>query len=181
MMEIQIRAGKGLFYMFLGQVLSLLTFIIPIVGTFFGLAGFVLSLTGIYILSGADSGYKRAFNLTLLSFVLNIVSVFFKTGILSSLIGFVYPILSFLIVYYICKTTGEFLQGVDTALVKRSELIWKIYAFCTIVILIGSLLIYVPIVNIIVGIINLIIGVVQLAAALLYMIFLWQSQKVLRR
>ena len=97
------------------------------------------------------------------------------------MLGMANTILSFLSVFYICKATAGILWGVDQTLVSRAGLIWKLYGLCMVISLICELLMYIPIINILASIVTFIIAIVQLVAGILYLIFLWQSQKVLRR
>lgn len=174
------RAGNGIYYLFIGQILGLLGFI-PILGMVAVLASFVICLYAIYVLSGVSEDYKTAFFITIVNLAVNIIGLFFNHGFISGMLGMANTILSFLSVFYICKATAGILWGVDQTLVSRAGLIWKLYGLCMVISLICELLMYIPIINILASIITFIIAIVQLVAGILYLIFLWQSQKVLRR
>ena len=174
------KAGNGIYYLFIGQILGLLGFI-PILGIVAVLASFIICLYAIYILSGVSEDYKTAFFITIINLAVNIIGMFFNHGIISGMLSMANTILSFLSVFYICKATAGILWGVDQTLVSRAGLIWKLYGLCMVVMLICELLMYIPIINILASIVTFIIAIIQLVAGILYLMFLWQSQKVLRR
>lgn len=173
-------AGKGLYFLFIGQILALLA-IIPFLGLIALVAGAVFSLYGLYTMSQADSDYQTAFILTIVNAAVSVVgNLFFKTGVMHSVMGIVQDILGFMIVYLICNTTGKLLYGISNALSDRASLLWKIYLVCTVIAVVCSLLSAVPILNILAALVGWIVAIVQLAASILYLIFIWKSQQTLQ-
>ncbi len=88
-------------------------------------------------------------------------------------------IIDFLVVYLVCNTTAGYLSGRSPELVSRAGLIWRIYLICMIIILACSVLTLIPFINLLAGLIIIITGLVQIVASILYIIFLYQSQKAL--
>lgn len=173
-------AGKGLFYVFVGQIVSLFTFI-PFLGGFVGLAALVISIYGFYTMAKADNDYNTAFIVTIVNLVITLIHMFaFKSGAMNLLVTVANTLLSFLVVYYVCTATAALLQGVDDGLVNRAGLIWKMYLVCTVILIVCQILSYIPIINILAGIAAFLTAIVQLVASILYLIFLWSSQKTLQ-
>lgn len=172
-------AGQGLMLIFLGQIVTLFSFI-PVLGGFAALAGLIISVIGFYTLSQVNEGYKNAFYLTIVNLVISVLKVIFRTGILNTMFSLISSIIGLIIVYLVCTTTAELLKGEDDGLVDRAGLIWKLYAICTCVSIVCSLLMYIPFINILAALFTFVIAIVQIVAAILYLIFLWKSQKVLK-
>lgn len=76
--------------------------------------------------------------------------------------------------------SAALLQGVDDGLVNRAGLIWKMYLVCTVILIVCQILSYIPIINILAAIAAFLTAIVQLVASILYLIFLWSSQKTLQ-
>lgn len=70
-------AGKGIYFLFTGEILALLAFI-PLLGAAAVIAGGLLSIFGLYTMSKADEGYKQALVLTVAKGALNIAASFFR-------------------------------------------------------------------------------------------------------
>lgn len=173
-------AGKGLMYLFWAQIIALFSFI-PFLGGFISLAAGILAIYAFYTMSQSTSGYKSAFILTIAQLVVSVITLLiFKSGFMNSVFNMVLSVINFLIVYFVCNSTGELLYGVDNALATRAGTLWKIYLICTAVSIVCSLLSVIPIINILAALVGGLIIIVQLVASILYMIFLWQSQKVLQ-
>lgn len=173
-------AGKGLMYLFWAQIISLFSWI-PFLGSWISLAACILTIYAFYTMSQSTSGYKNAFVLTIAQLIVSAITLFiFKEGVLNSIFAMVLTVINFLVVYFVCNSTGELLYGVDNALAQRAATLWKIYLICTAVSIVCSLLSVIPIINILAGLVKGVIIIVQFVAAILYMIFLWRSQKVLQ-
>lgn len=88
-------AGKGLFYVFVGQIVSLFTFI-PFLGGFVGLAALIISIYGFYTMSKADNDYNTAFILTIVNLVITLIHMFaFKSGLMNLVVTVANTALSF--------------------------------------------------------------------------------------
>lgn len=174
------KSGKGLYYLFIGQIVSLFA-LIPILGIIALLAGTGLSIYGVYTLTQADTNYQTAFILTIANFVVSLISaVIFRSGFMNSVFRMLSTILGFLVVYFICTTTGTLLSGIDNKLVDKSNQLWKLYLICTVVSIVCTLLSVIPIINILAGLVVFVIAIVQTVAAIMYLVFLWSSQKTLQ-
>lgn len=172
-------AGKGLYYIFIGQIISLFT-VIPLLGIFAALAGSIMTLYGFYTISKATAEYQTAFILTIANLAASMAGNVIGGGILTELLKIIGSLLSFAVIYFVCTSTANLLQGIDPNLVNRAGLIWKLCGICTMIMVICGLLIFIPIINLIAGLVTILTAFVQLAASILYLIFLWGSQKALK-
>lgn len=172
-------AGKGLQYLFIGQIAVFFAFI-PFLGTIILLAATILSIYGLYTLSKATQDYRTACMLALLNAVVSIFHQFFSRGFMDLLLSLVSSIISFLIVYLVCTSTAHLLEGISTQLVARANLIWKLYALCTLVLVACEVISHVPIIKYLTIPVTFLIAIVQIVAQILYLIFIWRSQKVLQ-
>ncbi len=175
-------AGKGLYFLFIGQILGILM-LVPVIGMVAMLAGTVCSIYGLYTLSKADADYQTAFMLTIANFAVSLFSVVILNG--TGVFAFICNIVSLLVnaaeIYFICSATGRLLRGIDDSVERRGEMIWRVVWLCTIVEIACALLVYIPIINIAAMVIQVIILVIQTVISVLYLIFLWQGQKALRQ
>lgn len=169
------QAAKGLKLLFWAAIIALFSWV-PLVG----IVAAALKLYALYTLSTAAPGYRTAFNINIISLVITVVSIFFKEGVIAGVLSAAISVLSFLSVYYICSTTAsDFLNSFYAGLVSQARVIWILYAVCTIVMLICKMLIYIPLINIGAALLALVVAIVQIVAGILYLIFLWKSQKAL--
>lgn len=84
------------------------------------------------------------------------------------------------VIYQICNTTGMFLSGIDSQIARQGETIWKTVFFCSVVEVLCSILAVVPVINILALVAAVIVGIVQCIIGILYLVFLYRSQKVLK-
>lgn len=168
-------AGKGLFLVFVGQILNIFA-LIPIVGAILSVVGLVLTLVGLHSAGQYHPGYKTAFTVSIVSLVISVINIF-AVGLL----GIVTAILSLVIVYYICTATAELLSSKgDGMLAEKGLKIWKMYKNCTIVTVVCLILAFVPILGIIAAIVAFIAAIVLIVAGILYIIFLYKAQASLQ-
>lgn len=173
-------AGRGLYYLFLGQILALFA-LIPLLGAVAVIAGGVLSILGFYTLSRAHEGYKTAFILLLANVVIQLLSsAFSETGFWGTCFSFVGAFLNAMVIYYVCNTTSAMLENQDPAVAALGHKIWKGVILGTIVEMICVVLSLIPLIDVLALIVAFIISILQLIIAILYLVFLWKSQKVLR-
>ena len=181
--ETRRTAGRGLMFVFTGQIVALFSFI-PFLGLAALIIGAVISLYGLYTLSQATIDYKNAFTLTLVGMVIGILANFFTGGFMSGVLSILKNIISFLVVYYVCTSTGQLLSGMSMAQAytqaERARTIWMLYVVCMAISIVCGLLSYIPIINIMAALVSVVTAVVQLVASILYLIFLWNSQKLLQ-
>lgn len=175
-------AGKGLYFLFIGQILGILM-LVPVIGTIAALAGAVCSIYGLYTLSKADADYQTAFMLTIANFAVSLFStvILNNEGIFAFLCSAASLVINAAVIYFICSTTGRLLRGIDDTVEQRGGIIWRAVMLCTIVEIACALLVYIPIINIAAMVIQVIAMVIQLVISILYLIFLWQGQKTLRQ
>lgn len=172
--------GKGLYYLALAQILGLLA-VIPLVGPFVALAGEVIQILGIYVLSRRDIGYRMAFVGTILALVMDLLTLFVEeeTG-LYSLLRMVSAVANFLVVYNICTNTSRILRGIDPVLAEKALRIIRIYTVGTVVIVLSMMVVWIPVLNVLAAVAMVIAAIAMLVSGIMYMIFLWNSQKVLQ-
>lgn len=168
------QASRGLLLLFVSAIISLFSWL-----PFIGIVAFGLNLYALYTLSTAAEGYRTAFYVNIVGIILSVVGMVFKNGFLGALVDMAIQILNFLSVYFICKTTGDFLSTVDYRLAGSGTTVWVLYAVCTGVMILCELLSVIPIINIGAALLSAGIAVVQFVAGILYLIFLFRSQKAL--
>lgn len=173
------NAAEGLKLIFYSQVVSILSVFltaIPVVGVVLMLVAGVLNLVGLSRAAADDEGYRTAFQLTIAAIVLNLAGVFVLTGIL----GQVASILSLVVIYFVCMTTARLLRdNGEDALAARGELVWKINLTCTVVSVVCYVLAFIPAISVLAAIVSMVMVIVSLVGAVLYMVFLSKSYKVL--
>lgn len=174
------EASRGLTYLFGGQILSILVFL-PTVGWVAGIAGLVISILGFRTLSRLSQEYYNAFILEIANLILTVVYALTENTILVIVLSIVTSLLTMLSVIFVCMGTGDLLRGINDRLSKHSQWISKIYLFTTIIMVICILLSYLPLTGLALAAwgLALVASAVQLAGAVLYLIFLWKSQKAL--
>lgn len=174
------EASRGLTYLFGGQILSLLVFL-PTVGWIAGIIGLVISILGFRTLSRLSQEYHNAFVLEIANLILTVVYSLIESTILTIVLSVITSLLTMLAVIFVCLGTGDLLRGVNDRLAGRSRQISKIYLITTIIMVICTLLSYIPVTSLsyIALFLALIAAMVQIAGAVFYMIFLWKSQKAL--
>lgn len=177
-------AGKGLHYVFLGEIVKILGIFliwIPLLGAVLTLAGLIIGLYGYVTAAKSDSGYSNVVICQVIRLVLSFISGIAAEGsLLDALFSITSDILSLAIIYFMCQTTARLVQDLDPFLAARADQLWKLYAVCMVVLVICSIVIFIPILNIIAALIAVITMILSLVAELVYLIFLYQAQKVLR-
>lgn len=184
-MEERRIAGKGLYYLFLGQILPLLAqllVVIPIIGILALFAVAAFSLYGFYTLSKANEGYKTAFLLMIGNLAVQFVSVYFASGIgfFATACDFVTMFLNAMVIYYVCNTTSALLQGCDSVVADMGQKVWKGVILFTAIDMVCIVLSQVPLIGMLALVISVVVWIAQLIVSILYIIFLWKSQKALR-
>lgn len=176
-MESKEKAGKGLYYLCLGTALALFSFV-PFLGAVVGIVALALQLVGLIVAERAVKGYKMAIIFTIAQMFTNDIAE--GNGILPYLAGFASIIFCALAIYYVCKTTGELLKGVNDETAALGGLIWKGVMICTVVELFCKILILIPILNIIAALLAIIVQIIQAVILILYIVYLWKSQAALQ-
>lgn len=174
-------AGKGIYYLFLGQILSLLA-LIPLLGLLAILAAGVFSLMGFYTLSKANEGYRTAFMLMVGNVAVQVISIFFapSSGFISTACDFVMMFLNAMVIYFVCSTTSELLLGRNGSVADLGQKVWKGVILFTAIDMICIVLSLIPLIDILALVASIIVWIAQMIISILYIVFLWQSQKALR-
>lgn len=180
--------GKGLRRVFFGEILVDVAalFSWPVLT----LAGLALTLAGLGTAGRGDSGYRKAFAVTIVNLAVNFVGMLLLDVFLSflpaladlftALIAVVSACFSFLSVYHVCTTCAALLAERETALSMRAENLWKIFGVCIAVTTVCGLVLFIPFMAAMVLAIGVsfIANVVQFAAGVLYMLFLYKASEV---
>ncbi|MGN0656147.1 MAG: hypothetical protein ACI4KR_05090 [Ruminiclostridium sp.] len=185
------NAAKGLKMMFWAEIASIIAVVftvIPLIGIIGYLAAIacgVISIVGVYTAGKDNEGYKKAFMFTIISLIGSVIGACLAFipvvgTILASLISIACSILDLLVTYYIITTSANILRGIGAnAIADKGMNVWKIVMICTIAGVIISLLSIIPIISIIAGVLGIFVGIAELVAAILYLIFLYNSYKAL--
>lgn len=166
-------AGRGLNKMFIGEILSILSFI-PLVGGILALVGLILTLVGLNEASAAADGYRTAFWTGIVSIVVDVLAVFLSP------LGVVSSILSFVMVYLVCITTADILDETgDPATAAKGRFVWKLYVVCTVIIVVCALLALIPGVVVLAALVMIPTVIATLVAGIQYLIFLYRASSFL--
>lgn len=166
-------AGNGLKKVFIGEILAIFSFI-PLLGGILALVGGILSLVGLYQASKVAYGYRTAFQLSIASIVVELLGVFIP-GV--SLVG---VILSIAVVYFVCMATGELLvEKGDSQTAAKGQFVWKLYAVCGVIVLVCTLVAFIPGAAILAAVVLLPTAIASLVAGIQYLIFLYRASEYL--
>lgn len=182
------NAGAGLKMMFIaaiGAIICSVVMIIPILGTIVGGIGAlvfaIISLVGLNK-AGADiDGCKKAFMLSIVKIVLNVLIAFLgKVLVLGTILTLLGYVVDFLIVYLVCTSVAAVMREIgQDSVASNGETVYKINLVCYAVSIVGGILALIPALAIIVGIVSVVVGIAAIVAEILYMIFLYKSSKAL--
>ena len=170
--------AEGLKNVFWGEIVAICA-VIPVIGVIAGIAGLVLSILGFVKLSRVSPSYQMAFAFEVSNLVVSAMKAVITTGFLASALQIASSLLGLAVVYYVCRGTAEQLSGIRMDLTQKAHTIWILYLISTIVMIVCTLFLIVPFINIAAVLLMAIMAIVQLAAAIMYLIFLWNSYKAL--
>lgn len=181
-------AGKGLWFLFLADILMLAAIVvafIPILGVILvlvaSIAAFVLQLYGPYVARNSHPNFKNAFYASVVAIVVGILAGIFDEGLLGGLMDIVSTVVGFCITYFVCTAAGELLaEKGDTEQAARAGLIWKLYAISTVVSILNTLTSWIPVLNVLVGVAAVIASIVGLVAGILLIIFYYKASNSLK-
>ena len=166
-------AGSGLKKVFIGEILSILSFI-PLVGGILALVGLILNLVGLNEASRASEGYRTAFTLSIVSIVLAVLTLVLP---ILSVVG---SILSFVVVYLVCITTADILDECgDSDTAAKGRFVWKLYVVCTVILVVCGLVALIPGAAILAGLVIIPTAIASLVAGIQYLIFLYRAYNFL--
>lgn len=180
--------GKGLRLMFFGEIL------VHVAGLFswpvLSLAGLVLTLVGLSTAGRGDSGYRKAFAVTIINMAVNFVGMLFLDVVLAfmpaladlftAVIAVTGEALQFLLIYYICNTSAALLADRSSPLSMRAESLWKFYGVCAAITIVCALVVFIPFLPamVLAGILAMISSLVMVLAGVLCVAFLYQASEV---
>lgn len=181
-------AGKGLWFLFLAQILALVAIVIAFIPILGGIVALVLSIVifvfelyGPYVARNSHDNFKNAFYASIVAIVVGILAGIFDEGFLGGLTDILSSIVSFCITYFVCTAAGELLaEKGDAEQATRANLIWKMYAVCTVVSILCTLTSWIPVLNILMGVAAVISGIVGLVAGILLIIFYYKASESLK-
>lgn len=181
-------AGKGLWFLFLADILMLAAIVvafIPILGVILvlvaSIAAFVLQLYGPYVARNSHPNFKNAFYASVVAIVVGILAGIFNEGFLGGLMDIVSTVVGFCITYFVCTAAGELLaEKGDTEQAARAGLIWKLYAISAVVSILNTLTGWIPVLNILMGVAAILSGIVSLVAYVLLIIFYYKASNSLK-
>lgn len=183
-------AGKGLWYLFLAAILNLASGVVGIVPLLGGaaskilsVAAFALTLYGPWSAREAHPNFLNAFYTTVAGTVLNVVDWFIpeESAFLSLVVGAVAIVVSVLGVYFICSASRDLLREKgDQSLANRADLIWKLVAGCSAVVLASLLVVWIPGVNLLAGVASLVAAIVLIVAGILEILFYYKAANSLK-
>lgn len=183
-------AGKGLWFLFLSVILNLIGNIVGIVPLLGGaaekvleVAAFALSLYGPWSAREAHPNFLNAFYASIVGAALNVVDWFIpeESTFLAVVVGIVAIVVSVLEVYFICSASRDLLREKgDQPLADRADLIWKLVAGCSAVVLASLLLVWIPGVNLLAGVASLVASIVLIVAMILEVLFYYKGANSLK-
>lgn len=178
------NAANGLKLVFYAEILAVIggiLMILPTVGSVFLLVSGLLALVGLNRAGADEEGYRTAFMLSIVSVVVSAVSMFTRAdSFMGSLVSIVSGIVSLIIIYFVCTTTSKLLRTVGReALYQRGHTVWTINLACTVLGVVLSMLMFIPILNVLAAFAGVIVGIVKLVGYVLYLMFLYGSYKAL--
>ena len=172
-------AAKGLFYIFLGTLISAVGSVIPVVGSTIAAIGGVLSFYGIFLASKAHNNYKSALYATILGILVNIMLQFFNYGWIQSALRILHAILSLSVIYFICMASAELLCEVNIRFVLWANRVWVMNLFCAI--LTAICLMIVILVPLLATLLTGLAIAISVISAVIYVFFLYLSYHALQK
>lgn len=175
------NAAKGLKWMFIAQILTLIS--VPLmaiaIGGLTALAATVLNLVGLYTATHDDAGYFPALYAEIASLVISVLSNAFHNGILTAVLSVVSEALGLFIVYQVITTTLNLLDGRNGTLALRGGYVIRIYMVCTLVAVVCMVLSVIPIVDILAAVVSLVAAIAMVVGYVFYLMFLYGASKAL--
>ncbi len=177
------NAANGLRLMFIGQILMIVGVLlvwVPFVGALLLIAAPFVELLGIYRAGDDDDNYRAALGFAVVAVVINLIVGFLSEGFLSSILDVAAEVVGLLMMFSVCNTTSNLLHSIgQEALSRRGGTVIKIYAACTAVSIVCSVLGIIPIINIAAGLVSAVAGIVQIIGYVMYLLFLHDSSRAL--
>ena len=175
------NAARGLNWMFIAEILTLIS--VPLmaiaIGGLTALAATVLNLVGLYTATHDDPGYFPAIYAAVADLVLGVIGNALGEGIplLNFLLYVVSTLLELFIVYRVITTTLNLLGGRNGTLALRGGYVIKIYAVCTLVVVVCMVLSIIPIVDILAAVVSIVAAIAMVVGYVFYLLFLRGASK----
>ena len=187
-------AGNGLKLMFLGEVISLFSFV-PLLGGLATIVGAVLAIIGLVKTIRADGGYQRALVMLVLTVACSVLMVVFGAtavigaafgsgsalagGALAALVlGIGASVFSFLMTYFVCTTTSGLLREIGLEQeAGMGDLVWKLNALCYLLTILISVVSFLS--SGAAGFLTIFSSLISLAAGIIYVVFLYKSYNLM--
>lgn len=189
-----VTAGEGLLKVFWSQIIVALTvgltaFAVllqaaPLVylSALVMLVGQILALMGLSEAAVAHGGYRSARLAVLVSLTAGVARELIETTWILSLLNLVALGGSLMLVYLTCRATADLLVEIEEdALAERAALIWKIYVGLLAASFVCNLLAALFYGSITAVVLAGVYLTVQVGSAVLFMVFLFRSQRALRK
>jgi hypothetical protein len=174
-----VPAGRGLYLVFWGQIVGLFAGF-PLLGGIAYLASLALTVYGLYLAANSDGGYQTAMYLAVAGIVLGVLDLFWGGGALGNFVGIAQDIVGLMQVYFICGTTAQMLHEIgEHSEADRGNLVWRINLICYLVAIGMSMLVFflAPLA----WVLAICTMAALLVAGVLFLFFLWNSQKAFQR
>jgi len=171
--------SKGLMLLFISGIVTIFSGI-PFLGAIAAIASGIISVYGLFTLSGCHPAFKTALTAAVVGVVLNIVSNFLSLLGITAVAG---SIASFFSTYLICTTIDEINTAFGVPQTPNGALVWKLQLVSVAVGIPGTfitaLMLVSPLFLVIVALVTLVAVIAVVVAAIFYMILLYKSSKAL--
>lgn len=176
------KAATGLKFKFIAELVAIacaVIMVIPILGTIIGLYGmiacYIISVYGLYLVSQDIPAVRLAFIASIVETVFAVAKLF--TGNIWFM-QVITSVLSFLALFLVCKALSENLgEHGMLEIADKGEAVWKINLVCTVVSIVVSIMMYIPLINIIGALLGFVTAIASVVGSVLYFIFLYKSAK----
>ncbi len=177
------NAGAGLKQMFIaevGVIICTVCTIIPIINLIAAIAAIVfvvISLVGLYSLGKDIEDCKKAFILTIVGAIVNLLaSLLAAIPVVGSLLSIAHTIISLLVVYFVCIPVSKVLSQIGaTDAADMGQVVWKLNLICYAAMIVCNILAMIPVLAAIGFVISILVSIANLVALIMYMVFLNKS------
>lgn len=177
------NAGAGLKQMFIAQVGAIICTVcalIPIINILAAIGAIVfavISLVGLYNLGKDIEECKKAFILTIVGAIVNILaSLLAAVSVAGSLLSIAHMVISLLVVYFVCIPVSKVLSQIGaTDAADLGQTVWKLNLVCYVASIVCSILALIPVLAVIGLLISIVVLIAALVGGIMYMVFLYKS------
>ena len=172
-------AAKGLFYIFLGTLVSAIGSVIPVIGSIIAAIAGLLSFYGIFVASKAHKNYKSALHATILGILVNIFLRLFLFGWISSALRILHAILSLSVIYFICMASAELMSEINVKFVLWANRVWITNLFCSILTAVSLMIVI--LIPLLAPLLTGLAMVISAISSIIYVAFLYLSYNALQK